>query len=133
MTKDLNIVKWITDAEIEVVIRREGCLEDIAEKGIKVYKHPKNGTRMSQDTYYIRFTSDKKYSVGAYDFPENPPLEELTIKLHGLGFVFWGNFKTEISPYDYMQNLQRRGILKENFKHIQAGENVVKVSECNNA
>ncbi len=42
-----------------------------------------------------------------------------------------GNYPT-ISPYDYMQNLQHRKVLRESFKFIQAGENTVNVSEYKN-
>jgi hypothetical protein len=123
----VNIVKWITDSEIELSVINLEFLAVIKKNGIKLFKHPKNGSRLSKSSYYIRYNSDSKYAVGAYDFPENRTLENLCLTLNSIGLVFWGNFKTEISPYDYMRNLQYRHVLMESFEHIQAGDSIVNV------
>lgn len=126
---DINIVKWITDSEIELFIADSEFFRIPKESGIRLFKHPKKGSRLTENSYYIRYNSDTVYASGAYQFPVNPVLQEICLILHQVGFIFWGSFKTEISPYDYMQHLQYQSILKENFKYLRAGENTICVSE----
>lgn len=126
---NMNIVKWITDSEVELSIDDLEYLKVVKSNGIKLFKHPVNGARRSDGSYYIRYNSNVVYTSGSYSFPENPVLQELCLILHQIGFLFWGSFKTEISPYDYMRSLQHRNLLQESFRYIQAGENTINVFE----
>ena len=128
-----NLVKWITDAEMELCIVSKELIDKLKENGFKLYKHPMNRKRNNENSYYIRLNLKHKFSTGAYSFPKNETLELLCLKLHELEFVFWGTFKTEISPYDYMMNLQSNNVLKGNFNHLQAGEKDVKIEQYKNA
>ena len=129
----MNIVKWIKQDEIELFVEERSVLDDLSSLAIKYYKHPKIGSRVSDNYFYIRYESKVKYSSGPYQFPDNPELEQICEKLNQLGFVFWGTFKTEIAPQHFMQSMQRNSKLKSSFLYIEAGEDVVKTSEYKSA
>lgn len=126
----LKVVKWIKKDEIEISVDFKDDLSLISELGLRVYKHPRNGRRRNGSFYYLRYTSSTVYSTGPYRFPDNPDLERVCLFLNDHGFVFWGCFKTEISPYDFMVNLQRKGKLRCSFNYVQAGGNKVLKQKC---
>lgn len=126
----MNIVKWIKEDEIVLYVEETAVLDVFREFSIKYYKHPKIGARVSDNYFYIRYESKVTYSSGPYQFPDNPELERVCEKLNDLGFVFWGTFKTEIAPQHFMENMQRKNKLKGSFLYIEAGEDVIKISEC---
>ena len=127
----MNIVKWIKEDEIVLFVEELSTLDVLEKLLIKVYKHPKIGTRDSDKYFYIRYESKVRYSTGPYQFSDNPVLERICEKLNELGFVFWGTFKTEIAPQHYLQSLQRKNKLQRDFLYIEAGEDVVKTSVYN--
>lgn len=124
----MNIVKWINNHEMELSLSSDISRDSFRELGYRLYKNSKSGSRRGPSFYYLRLELENEYSDGPYSFPENKSLERLCIRLHNLGFVFWGTFKTEISPHDYMKSLQRKGLLKSAFLSIQAGSDEI-VSE----
>ncbi|RZA02345.1 MAG: hypothetical protein EOO68_09780 [Moraxellaceae bacterium] len=98
------------------------------ESFIKLFKHPMSGRKTCANSYYVRFKSGTTHATGPYSFSENIALEKLCLLFNDLGFIFWGTFKSEITPVDYMRYLQRRGILLTSFKAIEAGEETIKKS-----
>ena len=129
----LNIVKWISENEITLLVEEQSVLEEFGDYSIKYYKHPKVGSRVSDKYFYIRYKSNVKYSSGPYKFPDNPVLESLCTILSKLDFVFWGTFKTEIAPLHFMESMQRKNKIDKSFLYIEAGEDVVKSSKLENA
>lgn len=125
----MNIVKWISENEITLFVQEQSVLEDLYGYSIKFYKHPKVGSRVGDNYFYIRYKSNVKYSSGPYEFPDNPILEDLCITLSKLGFVFWGTFKTEIAPLHFMESMQRKNKIDGSFRYIEAGEDVIKSSK----
>lgn len=122
----MNLVKWIYDAEIELELENSAIFQRLKLQPIKLFKHPMSGRRTSAHSYYVRFKSDTVHATGPYEFSENIALEKLCLLFNELGFVFWGTFKSEITPVDYMRYLQRRGILLTSFNAIEAGEETIK-------
>lgn len=128
----MNIVKWIKEDEIVLYVEELSILDVLRKLSIKYYKHPKIGSRVSENYFYIRYESKVTYSSGPYQFPDNPELEQICEKLNKLEFVFWGTFKTEIAPQHFMENMQRKSKLKCSFLYIEAGEDVIKTSQYKN-
>ena len=124
---------WIDEKDIELCISESESLESLNSAGFKYFKNPKNGTRRSTKSYYIRNKSGFAFSKGPYDFYKNETLENLCVTLNKMGYIFWSIFKTEISPYDYMRHLQRIGVLNEKFSYIEAGNKEIYVCENENA
>jgi hypothetical protein len=122
----MNIVKWIYEAEIELELENTANFQRLKLQSIKLFKHPMTGRRTSANSYYVRFKSDTAHATGPYNFSENIALEKLCLLFNELGFIFWGTFKSEITPVDYMRYLQRQGILLTSFKAIEAGEETIK-------
>ena len=129
----MNIVTWISNNQIDLIIKDVTVIDQIKGKAIKLCELPRAGHRQSQNHFYIHYESQTLYSNGPYQFPDNPILENLCMILNELNFVFWGTFKTEIAPQHFMESLQKRKKLPMNFKYIEAGDNQVKNSMYTNA
>jgi hypothetical protein len=125
----MNIVKWIHEDEVEISIDDEDTLQSIKASGRRVYKRLRNGSRRSKEFYSIRYESIDRFSPVTYEFTDNHELLDLCLFLHSIGFVFWGTFKTEKSPFDYMCYLQRKHIIKESFLYLDAGDDIAKTHE----
>lgn len=125
----MNIVKWISEDEITLLVEEQSVLEEFRDYSIKYYKHPKVGSRVNDKYFYIRYKSNVKYSSGPYEFPDNPVLESFCTILSKLDFVFWGTFKTEIAPQHFMESMQRKNKIDKSFLYLEAGEDVVKSSK----
>ena len=125
----MNIVKWIHENEVEISIDDESTLQLIKESGRRVYKGLRNGSRRSKGFYSIRYESIDRFSPVIYEFTENQELLDLCLFLHSIGFLFWGTFKTEKSPFDYMCYLQRKHIVKQSFLYLDAADNTTKTHE----
>ena len=125
------IVKWIAQNEITLYADEAKELEVIKAHSIRLYKHPRIGSRLSEKHFYIRYESDVNFSTGPYQFPDNPTVENLCLIFNELEFVFWGTFKTEIAPLHFMKNMQRKQKIRNSFRYIEAGEDLVKTSSEN--
>ena len=121
----MKIVKWIHESEIELRISSSDLGEVVNEVKYKLYKRSRLGNKTSDDSRYIRFESTSSFSPVSYEFTDNEDLAMLCCTLNDLGFVFWGTFKTERAPQDYMRHLQRVGVLSKSFMAISAGEDKV--------
>ena len=126
---EVVIVSWIAQNEITLHTEHENELEGLQAHSIRIYKHPRNGSRLSKNHYYVRYESSITYSTGPYLFPDNLILENLCLIFNKLDYVFWGTFKTEIAPLHFMQNLLSKHEGIRHFHYIEAGEDVVRVCQ----
>lgn len=117
----MDVVKWINNRDVELEIATHGVVAKLAAEGIRCLKSPQDKRRDS-GSVFVRYIRSDEFSPDAYTFNDNRELFELCMKLRELEFAFWGIFKTERSPFDYMQHLQRTGQLSDSFIGIQAGE-----------
>ncbi|AZZ93984.1 hypothetical protein EUZ85_25970 [Hahella sp. KA22] len=117
----MNLVKWIFDDEIEVALAQDFDKALLTRLGFKLNKTSKH-SRATPNVYYIPYPTYDAFSPTTYVFTHNERLRDICLRLHELGFVFWGTFKTEKSPIDYMRELQYRGVLTTPFRALNAGD-----------
>jgi len=120
---------WIHEDEVEIAVDHVEALKTIKDSGRRIFKRLRNGSRRSDRFYSIRYEPSGCYSPSAFEFTDNQQLLDLCLFLLSIGFVFWGTFKTEKSPFDYMCNLQSKHIVKERFLYVDAGDAVAKTHE----